>query len=367
MAKYRQVHLQMWRDSDFQNYSPQEKLLFIYLITNDLTNESGIYEISEKTISNETGIPVGKVVAILGKPIANPLPTHSQRLGKGLKSVTYDFDNHLVFIHNYRKYQNTGGKPSLILKCIQDEYKKYKNSSLWELFFELYPEYKMVTDNPLPTHCQPIANPLSTVTVNDNDNDNYNVKDVVSVKKDVNVSEKNQNGFDVVENSANMIKLSFVRQFKGLPYPYRSNDAAREKLHQKFDDKLRMLLKRTRGDPEPFINHMEQVSKNGKDIGSIAYFLEGYQGGASVWEKLCDQLVFDEHTQIKAEFKRAIDENKALKMIANSLVEADHPDWMRKAIVEYKKLVQKYELQTDPTEKQIIKNQILTMQKRFGL
>ncbi len=55
-AKLRSVNTRFWEDSFIEELSPSEKLIFIYLLTNPLTNILGIYEISIKRISYDTGI-----------------------------------------------------------------------------------------------------------------------------------------------------------------------------------------------------------------------------------------------------------------------------------------------------------------------
>jgi len=56
MAKQRIIRTVMWSDPFFIDLSAQEKLLFIYLITNERVNICGIYEISIKTIMLETDL-----------------------------------------------------------------------------------------------------------------------------------------------------------------------------------------------------------------------------------------------------------------------------------------------------------------------
>lgn len=56
MAKLRSISTSIWSDPFIEELTPQEKLLFIYLITNEKTNMLGIYELSERKISFETGI-----------------------------------------------------------------------------------------------------------------------------------------------------------------------------------------------------------------------------------------------------------------------------------------------------------------------
>jgi len=123
MAKYRPIQIRIWKDPDFEKYSANMKLIFIYLCTNELTTESGIYAISTKTISQETGIPQITV---------------NKLLANGLKNIAYDFENNCVFIKNFLKY-SVGGSPELIRKSIENNYKEF-NTYLWNEFIKKYPE-----------------------------------------------------------------------------------------------------------------------------------------------------------------------------------------------------------------------------------
>ena len=67
MANYRQIHTNIWTDSWFLELDTQEKLLFIYLFSNDRTSLSGIYELHKKVISFETGISVNAITKMLQK------------------------------------------------------------------------------------------------------------------------------------------------------------------------------------------------------------------------------------------------------------------------------------------------------------
>jgi uncharacterized phage protein (TIGR02220 family) len=61
MAKLRSVNTKFWDDPFITELNPTEKLLFLYLITNSLTNLLGIYEISERKISFDTGMDIKTV------------------------------------------------------------------------------------------------------------------------------------------------------------------------------------------------------------------------------------------------------------------------------------------------------------------
>src|SRR5574344_314880 len=52
----RSINTRMWSDKWFEELTPSQKLLWIYLLTNQMTNMLGVYEISFRKISFETGL-----------------------------------------------------------------------------------------------------------------------------------------------------------------------------------------------------------------------------------------------------------------------------------------------------------------------
>ena len=173
MAKYRPIYIQIWKDPDFQELPPTDKLMFIYLCTNSSTSESGIYPITAKTIANETAIPLASVV---------------QRLHNGLfKNVLYDESNKIVFIRKFKKY-NTGGKPELIRRSIVQDCFCTPNSPLWSEFVKEYPEY----ERDIETVVKGFSNGLAslgkgnnTLTLTNNSNNNSNIEGVVGGKQEI--------------------------------------------------------------------------------------------------------------------------------------------------------------------------------------
>ena len=65
MSKKRYIDTKFWDDNYIINKDPIEKLLFLYLLTNTLTNIVGIYEISLRRIAFDTGIDSEMVDKIL--------------------------------------------------------------------------------------------------------------------------------------------------------------------------------------------------------------------------------------------------------------------------------------------------------------
>lgn len=67
MSKLRSVNTHFWSDNYIISLDPVEKLLFLYLLTNDATNMLGIYELNIKRISFDTGIDKDMVSRIFDR------------------------------------------------------------------------------------------------------------------------------------------------------------------------------------------------------------------------------------------------------------------------------------------------------------
>lgn len=91
MAKNRVVNSKFWDDNYIITLKPIEKLLFLYFLTNPLTNICGAYEISTRRICFDTGIMEELLVTILTK-------------FKTDKKIVYR--DGWVIIHNFIKNQS---------------------------------------------------------------------------------------------------------------------------------------------------------------------------------------------------------------------------------------------------------------------
>lgn len=91
MAKLRSVSTGFWSDPFIEDLTPVQKLLFLYLITNEKTNMLGIYEASIKKISFETGINTSDI---------------NKALELFKKSDKVKYLNNYVVLLNYMKHQN---------------------------------------------------------------------------------------------------------------------------------------------------------------------------------------------------------------------------------------------------------------------
>lgn len=90
MAKNRYINIRFWIDNYISNLDPSEKLLFLYLLTNEHIDLSGIYEIPLKVAALQTGLDKEMVLKILERFTAD---------GKIF------YVDGWVFVRNFQKHQ----------------------------------------------------------------------------------------------------------------------------------------------------------------------------------------------------------------------------------------------------------------------
>lgn len=162
MSKYTAIYQKIWKDKDFLKSSKDEKLIFLYLTTNEAVHISGIYEIPLSTIAYETSIPLATVKKVLGKG--------------SIKNVVYDLENEMVFLVNRLKKYSQGGNPTQVEKGVLKQFQETGKTSLWNMFVEVNPQFKSIfstVDQPLPkgTLPLPIPLPIKDLTNNRTDSD----------------------------------------------------------------------------------------------------------------------------------------------------------------------------------------------------
>lgn len=92
---YRSFSTGTWQDPWFETLNPHSKLLFIYLWTNDVCNQAGLYQISLRRVEFETGIKPQSV-------LKNLLP-----------KIEYFPDQEIIWVKNFFKKQCANEKFAL--------------------------------------------------------------------------------------------------------------------------------------------------------------------------------------------------------------------------------------------------------------
>ena len=56
MAKYRSIQTSFWSDSKIiEDFTPEDRYFYLYLLTNEKSNQLGCYELSIKQMCRDTG------------------------------------------------------------------------------------------------------------------------------------------------------------------------------------------------------------------------------------------------------------------------------------------------------------------------
>lgn len=115
MAIYRKINVTFWSDPFIESLTPEGRYFYLYLLTNTMTKQCGIYEITRQTMCKETGYnveTVSKLVAMLEKS------------GR----IKYSRRTNEIALKNWPKY-NSSDSPK-IQACVDEELRHVKNKAL---------------------------------------------------------------------------------------------------------------------------------------------------------------------------------------------------------------------------------------------
>ena len=99
MAIFRNIQMSFWTDPKIaDDFSPEDKYFYLYLMTNPHTNICGCYEISLRQIADETGYAKDKVERLLS------------HLEKDHKVIAYSKESREVLLINWHKYNWTSSE-----------------------------------------------------------------------------------------------------------------------------------------------------------------------------------------------------------------------------------------------------------------
>ena len=118
MALFRHIRTEFWRDAKvLEEMTPEDKLFFLYMLTNGNTTQIGIYKIPKKQIAFELGYSVESINTLI------------DRFENHYKIIRYNQKTRELAIKMWGKYNLVkGGKP--IIDCVKKEVKEVKDKSL---------------------------------------------------------------------------------------------------------------------------------------------------------------------------------------------------------------------------------------------
>ena len=121
MGIKRVVDTDFWTDEKVEVFEPEEKLFWVYLLTNPYTKQLGIYHITKKQMSFQLGYDVEQIERLLDK------------FEKEYGLIKY-VDSEIA-IFNFLKHSILkGGKP--VEDCLKADIKKVKHKELIDMVFE---------------------------------------------------------------------------------------------------------------------------------------------------------------------------------------------------------------------------------------
>ena len=119
MAVFRVVHTEFWNDVKvIESFTPEDKLFFLYLLTNRNTTQIGVYTITKKQMAYELGYSNESINALM------------QRFIDHHKLIQYDEETKELVVFNWGKWNlnRVGGKP--VYDLLQKEVKSIKNKKM---------------------------------------------------------------------------------------------------------------------------------------------------------------------------------------------------------------------------------------------
>lgn len=125
MALYRNIHLSFWQDTKVtDDFTPEDRYFYLYLLTNPHTNLCGCYEISIKQMANEMGYDAKKV----GKLIDRFSFTHNL--------IRYARSERELLIFHWSKYNWTSSEK--FRKPLLQEIQNVKTDDFREYLLKLF-------------------------------------------------------------------------------------------------------------------------------------------------------------------------------------------------------------------------------------
>lgn len=159
MSIKRVVDVHFWDDDKvLGTFSPEDKLFFLYLMTNPHTKQLGIYALPRQYIALEVGYALDVIDVLL------------DRFENGYGLIRYSYRTGEVAIKNYLRHSIVkGGKP--VEDLLTKEIAEVKDLGLLQYVYDNLKSARNLNDT--VTKILPLLNALG----NENDNDNVNEKE----------------------------------------------------------------------------------------------------------------------------------------------------------------------------------------------
>lgn len=171
MAVYRSVHLSFWTDNKVEDdFTPEDKYFYIYLLTNPQTNICGCYEISYSQMTRNTGYNKDTIIRLL------------ERFENVHNIIKFDKNTKEILILNWYKYN--WSKSEKTLTGVENVAKHIKSEEFKKYVLDVVNCVR--NDTPIMGHTCPIQ-----ASVSDTDINNIyinNKRDIVNTSENININ-----------------------------------------------------------------------------------------------------------------------------------------------------------------------------------
>ena len=128
MAKYRSIQTSFWSDTKIiEDFTPEDRYFYLYLLTNEKSNQLGCYELSIKQMCRDTGYNEETIKKLI------------DRFQNIHEIIYYDFKTKEIFLKNWYKYNWLDSDKTRV--CIEKEFSLIKSNQLIDLISPLYTPY----------------------------------------------------------------------------------------------------------------------------------------------------------------------------------------------------------------------------------
>lgn len=177
MAKFRSVQTSFWSDSKvIDDFTPEDRYFYLYLLTNEKSNQLGCYELTIRQMCRDTGYNEETIKKLL------------DRFENILEVVNYDYKTKEIFLRNWHKYNWLNSYNTKV--CIDKEFAQVKSGFLKDLISPLYAPYI-----PLPSNNNKKNNKNNNKKNNKNKNNSVTqhtptYEDILNYGAELNVDEE---------------------------------------------------------------------------------------------------------------------------------------------------------------------------------
>lgn len=227
----RVVSTSFWEDETIVNdFSPEDKYFYLYLITNPHTSQLGVYKLVPKTAAFELGYSKEAVMVLL------------ERFEDKYDMIRYNKETCEVAIKNYLRHSVVkGGKP--VMDCLIKEESRVEDKTLLEYVYDnnIYKDNLNITVKDYLIHLGNLLNK----NINDNDNDNDNER-IVHESSTIRTTNRQNQKYEAILAAWNTLVSVGVNPVRSINVGSKRADCLRARVREYGEDAILEAIENVR-------------------------------------------------------------------------------------------------------------------------